>query len=636
MDSSGSPNRFSHFVSSKWQAFLSRFGKNGAALLITLLVMLIGSLVFIEEAETPWGKTVQKRLAKNQHLQAKEYAVIGLWWGAVVSAGTLALLLASANKWVPRPSTSAMPPPGIPMGKPFMSSAMLLVLTSGALALGAWERLPRMNQSLWNDEEYAMRSFAHGEWEPQKEGPRAFELTSWTHTLFDNDHGNNHLLNSFVMRVTLSAWKSISGAPVEAFNEVALRIPSLITGMLTIALLAWMGIEMGRPLVGVAAAYLMAVSPWHIHYATDAKGYAMMMFFIALNLIAITRALRGNKIRWWLLFALTEAAYLLSFAGSVYIALMVNIFALLELMRKLPRTRVLTLIAFNLIGAIPVIIWMMPSIPQILEYLHSPESLHLGMDAAWVYDLFSNLFAGWSWDSPYPNEHLGSSWLIMKAAHPVLLPVFAFFVIPVIAVAGFIRALKSGPMGRSAIVALILAAALAFLHNFIQGTPMVVWYLLYVLIALALMLPLGLTFKSRRFPWLSPVLIALFVTAYGTATWDANLRQRAYDRQPMRQTVAYIRSEAPDALTAIFGVSDRQTRCYDPHVKVLTSEADLQASMDEARSRNLPLYVYYCGDLESGTRRPDVMKRLKGGDFQFLKLLPGLEELFSYRVYKMN
>src|SRR5262245_58134016 len=68
-------------------------------MLIVLALLFAGAVSFAIKAEKPWGKTVAKRLEKKQKLQPKEYAVIGLWWGAVANAGVLALLLGTAQWW---------------------------------------------------------------------------------------------------------------------------------------------------------------------------------------------------------------------------------------------------------------------------------------------------------------------------------------------------------------------------------------------------------------------------------------------------------------------------------------------------------------------------------------------------------
>jgi uncharacterized membrane protein len=79
-----------------------------------------------------------------------------------------------------------------------------------------------------------------------------------------------------------------------------------------------LGREMGMPWVGLGAAGLLALHPWHVRYAVEARGYSLMMFFMCLMLLALIRALTTNKVAAWTLFALAEAGCLLSFAGSLY------------------------------------------------------------------------------------------------------------------------------------------------------------------------------------------------------------------------------------------------------------------------------------------------------------------------------
>ena len=86
----------------RWfDALLSRFGKRGCVLLAVLAAMLLSAVTFAIEGEKPWGRTVQKRVEKGQPFQPKEYAVIGLWWGAVINAGILAALFGTARWWMP-------------------------------------------------------------------------------------------------------------------------------------------------------------------------------------------------------------------------------------------------------------------------------------------------------------------------------------------------------------------------------------------------------------------------------------------------------------------------------------------------------------------------------------------------------
>ncbi len=52
-----------------------------------------------------------------------------------------------------------------------------------------------------------------------------------------------------------------------------MRVPTLLVGMLSVAAVAWLLLECGFPLAGAIAAFLLALHPWHLRYATEARGY---------------------------------------------------------------------------------------------------------------------------------------------------------------------------------------------------------------------------------------------------------------------------------------------------------------------------------------------------------------------------
>lgn len=608
-------------------ALVLRFGKSGALLLAVMALMLAGSVMYALKAESPWGKTVQKRIAKQQPLQPQEYAIMGLWWGSIINSGLLLVLLGTATKWMPTPASRVSPFQGK------VTQGVFWTFTAVAVLSALYLRAPRLSHSLWNDEEYAMRRFSHGSWEIQKDGSLQFEPVSWTDTLFLNNNGNNHLFASLVTRLSLDTWRTASHQSRDAFSETALRTPALIAGLITILLIALLGLESGGPLIGIGAAFLMAVLPWHVRYAVESKGYSFMLFFICLSLWAILRALRENKLRWWLVFAMSEAGYLLSFAGSIYVAIAINLIVSIELLLSRNLRGILTLVAFNILGAIPVILWMLPSIPQIMIYLKAEDSLRLGMGWDWIRDFFSGLAIGFQYDNP--GTHAGTSWLIQSMASTRLFALFFLWIAPAALILGGILSFRRNTAMRLIILAPLLAGAIAYVHNASHNNPMVVWYLLYTIIGGVFAIPLAILFIAKKKPWIAPVLLTLFIITFTILTWEVNQILRLQDRQPIRQTVVAIRQMDPHALTAVFGVSDRQSQSYDPGVHVLENEKDLEECTEQARVSGTPFYVYYCGTSVSGQRRPELMKRVtQSGDFTFICSKPGHEEMFSYQIYQ--
>ena len=188
---------------------------------------------------------------------------------------------------------------------------------------------------------------------------------------------------------------------------------------------------------------------------------------------------------------------------------------------------------------------------------------------------------------------------------------------------------------RLTLLAPMIGAALAFTQASLQGTTMMVWYLVYLLVPMTFAASGGMAaLLPARSRTTTPGMV-LLAALYAVATLHARDCIRSVPRQPMREAVASIRDRAPEALTAVFGVSDRQTKSYDPRVHVLETLADLDAVIAEARKSRRPFYVYFCGRTESERRNPDLMKRvLDEKTFRHVLDEPGLEAMFSYHVYQ--
>jgi hypothetical protein len=189
------------------------------------------------------------------------------------------------------------------------------------------------------------------------------------------------------------------------------------------------------------------------------------------------------------------------------------------------------------------------------------------------------------------------------------------------------------------VVAPVLAALISLALNLRPGTPMTVWYLIYLLIPASLAIHVALASLGglTRLRWVPVALCAGFNVMYGLGTSTAVAAMRDHDRQPNRQTVAFIRAQAPEAMTATFGVSDRQHSVYDPFVEVLESATDLEKAIARSRAMSKPFYVYYCSDEHGQKRNPDIYARVvRSGAFEKLAEFPASEELFSYRVYRLK
>ncbi len=628
-----------------------------------LLLVFVAAFYHLAKGQTPWGQTVMKHIAEVapqlEHprdlvmlpawfhsdidhpgvLRPKEHAIIGLWWGAAFAAAVSFVLLVLSGWWLPRGQKEGDENLEVEenadenagdtgLAKMVSSGPIFFVLVAAAMIIGGFLRAPLLEHSLWNDEEYAMRRFANGSWQATETGMK-FEPVSWQETLFENQNGNNHLLNSLLTRLSLSFWAAGHKGPEGHFSEPALRTPAIIAGVLTIGLVAMLGWEIGFPWIGIGAAWLLALHPWHLRYSAEAKGYALMMFFLSLALLGLVRAMKKHRNRDWQMFAVGEAGFLLSFAGAIYVAVAINAIAALELViRRQPR-RLVALVAFNLLAAIPVLVWTLPSVPQVLAFTQRDAKQVPPPVGDRLRDLGSHVATGTMYQNLDTSEHQGTSWTQMTAASHTEPMVLAYGV-GLFLVLGLIICFFENSAARVIILGVTLGGVLAFWQAGAQHQPNYAWYYIYLIIPAAL----AVTLACVRLQLVPALIVILVVGFFGKATSLPRSIFQEHDRQPIRETVASIRDKKPEALTGTFGVSDRQAQSYDPSVRLLTNPADVEKLLADGKDSGRPVFIYFCGVTETTSRKPDLVKRVAASDdFLAYKQLKGLEAMFTYHVF---
>lgn len=104
-------------------------------------------------------------------------------------------------------------------------------------------------------------------------------------------------------------------------SELAVRLPSAVAGVLAVAAVLWAGRRELSPWSGRAAAILLATSPMAVHYAREARGYALLMLLAVLGWALAMRF--GREPRLWrgiLLVADGVAMILTHNLGALYVA----------------------------------------------------------------------------------------------------------------------------------------------------------------------------------------------------------------------------------------------------------------------------------------------------------------------------
>jgi len=91
-----------------------------------------------------------------------------------------------------------------------------------------------------------------------------------------------------------------------------LRLPSLVAGTVSIPLLYLVGARTLGRRAGVAAAALLALSPFMIYYSTEARAYSLMIALFIASTLSLLYALDGRGKGWWIAYAVASAGAMYS------------------------------------------------------------------------------------------------------------------------------------------------------------------------------------------------------------------------------------------------------------------------------------------------------------------------------------
>ena len=147
-------------------------------------------------------------------------------------------------------------------------------------------------------------------------------------------------------------WMQLFGNSVAAIRS----LPALIS-LLAFPCVYWLCLELFKsPPVGWMAIALLAVSPFHVLYAQEAREYSLWTVTILLSSAALLRAIRLKTRLSWGLYALTLATALYSFLFSVFVAIAHGIYVIVTQIR-LSKTVINYLIA-TLVGFLAFAPWI--------------------------------------------------------------------------------------------------------------------------------------------------------------------------------------------------------------------------------------------------------------------------------------
>jgi mannosyltransferase len=146
-------------------------------------------------------------------------------------------------------------------------------------------------------------------------------------------------------------------------TEVVVRAFAVTWGIVAIPLVYWAAKAVYSRRVGLIATAIVALSPFFIWYAQEARMYTMMLVFALLSTGAMWRALQRDRAGWWALYAVATAAGLMTQYFFAFLVLGQAAFMLLEQENR-RRRPMLGWIASLIVASLPLVWWA----PQVLAH----------------------------------------------------------------------------------------------------------------------------------------------------------------------------------------------------------------------------------------------------------------------------
>jgi len=631
--------------------------------ILTLILLLTGYLAL---APNPWAPALDFSVEAKSSVRTHSYLMDGLWWAALVNLLLLSGVLAAsrfyphsatvANPYHDLDSTVAIRPDHGTTGWGSLASGqrrIILILSMLGVALSAWLNAPLLDNSLWGDEEATVRRYIVGDIKRLDDGSMKLSRPSWERTLWNYDNGpNNHILFSILGRLSHSFARPGDGSGDYYFSETWIRLPSFLAGLGAVAATAWLVVVMGFPRAAPLAAFTLALHPWFVRWGTEARGYALELFFVPLIMVFLLKAIRaqraGSAWGWWMGYGFTEFLLIYAHLGSVYFLLPLNIDALVLTWRSshergqprnpLRQTNIWRLAAANVLGAFLTIQMLTPCLKPLAIWLGKTR-IEGDITWPWIRDWFSYFASGMAWDSwdksnPYcltlPDFLRGHPWL------------GGLLLLLVISALGAGLAVFLGNRNRRWLLLPLLAPGLlTVLHAKLGGNLLYPWYMVGFLPLSTILVAVGLDRLARPMPGRAAfaILAILFLMAFSLVTQQQRQLYRNHPVEALAESVKLTRKVInpfdPHIDEVITLDIVHATRSYDPaHLRV-RSLADFVGALTKADASDKPLFLNLGNPGLLERDLPDIGRMIHDRNlFEAPILIHGLQNPCTRYIYR--
>lgn len=564
--------------------------------------------------------------------------------GALLAGGInvvlLAVVLATRRWWGWGKSATAASEDSVPCGAtPVSSPRWFWPALLGILVLAGGLRWDLAHSSLWWDEVWQTRNAALGEWRPDKKNPGTFRFreTSVAQALWNYRKPTNHPPMALASKASHAVWSKLSGAKPGTLHEFALRFPGFVASLGGLALLALLLRAWGLPGAGLAAAFFLAVHPFHVRYGIDCRGYTFLLPLTVAGLWALWRACgpgrpfaeqglagRGSPRTAWLLFGLCQALIMWCHLLSAWVCLALCAAGAAWLWRGKnsgERTRgIARLLAAQLLGAMVFFQLFMPNLLQAAQWGDKNQDGQV-LDLVLLKSMAAGLV-----DSPL--EWTG---VALLAA---------------LALLGLVSAQPRASWARWVFGLMIAACAVLWLA--LAGAEFFFYkrFLFAALVPLAGLMALGLSAFAPcaathppPFGKTGTVLGGVLLLLIAASFWPGLGFFQRTPFTPLRETAAILKNEqAQGARLFGYGFGAEALQYYLPGLEYDrgdNSANSLAQALAEAKAAGHPLCVAIGYEELNRAGLPEGFALLDNpATFAEISRLPGVEPQFTFRVLK--
>jgi uncharacterized membrane protein len=162
-------------------------------------------------------------------------------------------------------------------------------------------------------------------------------------------------------------------------DEWTVRLPSAVCGILTVLVTYALGVALFEVRTGLVAALLVALSPFQLWYAQEARPYALLMLLSTLSLLGFVKWLQEEKALWGWAWLLATGLAILTFLPAAYLMLGQGLFLILTWRRCGGQYRARLRRPAVVLPAVIIVGGLMPLLANGLRYfataLATPETV---------------------------------------------------------------------------------------------------------------------------------------------------------------------------------------------------------------------------------------------------------------------